>query len=245
MLDDGFLSKQWNHVAREWHVIMGAKRLFGSASVLLIVGTTIIVWWGARQLYEAEISGKNANIETQKTTIEFLNTKIQNIPHITNYSTDVGVSPKTDVRNLRDLNDDDLRKEVYNLSQSLREMSSDCDGQIEKIMMGGNTFQEDQSANHSVFLAKNQKMAELDASENYEWQTKYRGRAMAVYEELCNRFGIIRISDLTVDLNPDPFRPPDFAKEQGEFLIRTGKMTGSYSINALADYLESLSRQLR
>ena len=39
-----WLSKRWEHLAQEWHVIWEAKSLFGTAAVVLVVATTLGVW---------------------------------------------------------------------------------------------------------------------------------------------------------------------------------------------------------
>jgi hypothetical protein len=72
---------------------------------------------------------------------------------------------------------------------------------------------------------------------NFEWQTKYRARSRATYEELCRRLGMV------TDEFPAGGNAPGNQAEAG-MLLMTGTLAGTYPISALADLLDSLTRQL-
>jgi hypothetical protein len=77
MADEGFLARQWRYVATEWHVIWQAKRLFGTAGLLLIAGTALITWRVNAALDSSEIAGLNATITTLHATIDYQSARLE------------------------------------------------------------------------------------------------------------------------------------------------------------------------
>lgn len=57
-------------------MIMQAKRLFGSAAALLVVGTTFVMWHVVGELYSQRIAALEATIKTKESLIEFQQAKI-------------------------------------------------------------------------------------------------------------------------------------------------------------------------
>ncbi len=74
--DPGILDRLYQHVSKNWHVIMQAKSLFGAASVLLIGVTAVVTWIAATKLDEAEIGGLRATISNLQAQIQFQQSRL-------------------------------------------------------------------------------------------------------------------------------------------------------------------------
>ena len=234
MAEEGFLARRWNHVAREWRVILDAKGLFGSAALLLVFGTAFVVWRGMAALDNAEISGLNATIKEDEATIRFQDIRIKDALSSGARAPTALSEADVDFRNLRPLSNDDLRKAVSRLAKSLREFEATYQNAIESVTMTSLHANQDKQEMQKEWDQEIKNQNELQEKENYEWQTMYRGRVLATYDELCRRLGIIPVTD----------QSSRGVHDEATIVLSTGTIAGFYPIFALADYLEFLARQL-
>lgn len=234
----GFLANLWNHVARDWRVILQAKTVFGSAALPLVVGTAVIVWRGTAALDSAEIAGLNATIKADEATIKFQDVRLTaTLPTIP--APQSPPSADVDFSDLRPLSNASLRIEAYALTKSLRELETTYKDASDAISLTPRQNFQDKQKMQDEWNDMIRKQDELQRRENYEWQTSYRGRVLAIYNELCRRLGILPVSESSLDLSSR-----SIMDREAVMVLTTGAIAGYYPISALADYLESLARQL-
>lgn len=234
MAEQGFLARRWNHVVKEWRVILEAKGLFASAALLLVVGTAFVVWRATSALDEAEIAGLNATIKADEATIKFQDSRLKSALPIDHSNTSVPLpaTGEVDFTNLRPLSNSTLIDQINKLSSSLREMEAAFESEetsIETVPYYNGQNSKEMEAHWNQMRKQED---QLHAQENYRWQTKYRGRVKAIYAELCRKLGILPVSETSLNSSQNI--------EEGEAtsLLQTDMIAGMHPIAALADYLE-------
>jgi hypothetical protein len=237
MAEDGFWARRWSHVVSEWRVILQAKTLFGSAALLLTVGTAVVVWRVITSLDNAEIAGLNATIKADEATIRFEDIRLRGtLPASPVPATPS--NPDVDFSNLRPLSNAALKGQVGRLTQSLRQFEAKYENEMDAVSSTPR-YTTDQKVMQNNWESMNKKENELRESETYAWQTTYRGRVAAIYEELSRRLAIPPISDASLSATNN-----NITDSEATELLKTGMISGIYPIAALADYLESLAGQL-
>jgi hypothetical protein len=239
MAEEGFWARRWNHVAREWRVILEAKGVFGSAALLLVFGTAVVVWRGMAALDNAEIEGLYATIKEDEATIRFQDIRLKDALSSGARAPTTPAEVDVDFSNLRPLSNDALRNAVSRLAASLREFEATYENATESVIMTPLKPSQDKQEMQKEWDDQMKQQQELEEKKNYEWQTLYRGRVLAIYDELCRRLGIIPVNSQSLG-----FPSKDVNNSEATAALSTGMLAGYYPVSALADYLESLARQL-
>ena len=150
----------------------------------------------------------------------------------------ISISP-AEARSLREMSKGDFLTLLAKLTQELREVDTTYGNEEEAIFENRSLIDpNDKEARQKDWINKINLENQLSSRFNREWQTKYRNRARAVYEDLCRRLGIVP------DAPSDQFGLP-IGQLEAISLLQTGMLAGAHPVSALADYLDSLARDLQ
>lgn len=240
MADEGFWTRRWNHVVKDWHVIMEAKGVFGSATLLLVAGTALVVWRTTTALDTSEIAGLNATIKADEATIKYQKTQLSHLTPTAVQNAPTPHNADTDFSNLKSLSNEELKHKVFDLTKEMRAFETTYVNAIDENLLAPRiNNSNDKQKSGAEWSAMIKKQNDLSAVENYDWQTKYRSRVSLIYRLLCERLGILPIT--TTDIPPTA----SMTEHEAQSILQTGSLAGVYPISALADYLDTLASDLR
>lgn len=143
------------------------------------------------------------------------------------------VTSPLQVSYLRKLTNSELRNAVNDLTVELRASQAAFDKSL--TLQENSDINEDFTTSQQrdeAFFRMNKEEDDLSAQHQFEWDTKYLPRAHALEEELQFREGIV-VPSL-----------PARGEPMGLEVLQLGNLTGPYPLAEVADYLESLARQL-